>query len=292
MSLVEHIVSANNVIGEGPLWHQDEQALYWVDFKENQHIHRWSPGTGQHQVFATEIPVTALGIRASGGFIAATGKGLAFWNLSTKEFDFLSNPEAHQPHIRFNDGAVDRRGRFWAGTMNDKNEQSPDGSLYRFDPNGSVHTMEKGLTVSNGLGWSPDDRTMYFTDTFRFVIYSYDFDLASGSVTNRRPFVLTCQDDGFPDGLTVDSQGFVWSAFWGGWKVVRYDPSGKIERVIGLPVQNPTSCAFGGENLDELFITSANIGLNEQQRIEQPLAGDLFRVRTGIKGIAEAKFAG
>jgi sugar lactone lactonase YvrE len=133
---------------------------------------------------------------------------------------------------------------------------------------------------------------MYFTDSPLRVIYVYDFDAASGAIENRRPFIHTPEGKGVPDGLTVDSEGFIWSACWGGWKITRYDPTGKVERIIQLPVQYPTSCAFGGASLDELFITSAWKALSEEKRKRQPLAGDLFRLKVGIKGLVEPKFAG
>ena len=183
---------------------------------------------------------------------------------------------------------MDRRGRFWAGTL----APGATSSLYRLDPDLTVHTMETGITASNGIGWSPDNRTMYFTDTRRKTIYAYDFDAATGSIGNRRPLIFTPEEDGVPDGLTVDSEGFIWSARWGGWKVSRYDPSGKLEREVRLPVQYPTSCAFGGDRLDELYVTSARTRVSEEQIHDQPFAGDLLRLRTGIRGLPEPKFAG
>lgn len=292
MNVVEHVLDVQNVIGEGPIWHSQEQALYWVDFIENHHIYRFYPQTGKSEQFDVGLPVTALGIRSCGGLITTTQKGIAFWDPHTNEFNYGANPEADRPHIRFNDGAVDRQGRFWAGTLNDENPKAPDGRLYRLDPDGSVHTMETGITVSNGIGWSPDGRTMYFTDTFRYTIYAYDFDPGTGAIENRRPFVEIPPQEGLPDGLTVDREGCVWSALWGGWKVVRFDPSGKVEREIKMPVQNPTSCAFGGDQLNDLYITSARLALSDEQKEKQPWAGDLFRIKTEVRGIEEAKFAG
>jgi sugar lactone lactonase YvrE len=152
--------------------------------------------------------------------------------------------------------------------------------------------METGIQISNGIGWSPNHKIMYYTDSPLRVIYIYDYDLESGSITNRRNFANVPAEDGFPDGLTVDSEGFVWSAHWDGWRITRYDPEGKIERVIYLPVQRPTSCTFGGRELDQLFITSAWTGLSTTDRLEQPLAGDLFLVYADVKGQKEFKFLG
>jgi len=274
-------------LGEGPVWNADEQALYWVDIEQGR-VHRLHPATGAHDVFDLGLPIGALGFRSSGGLVIATRAGFAFWDLQTQELRFVADPEADRPDARFNDGAVDRQGRFWAGTMG----QGPTSSLYRLDPDGSVHRMETGITIANGIGWSPDNRTMYFTDSPLRVIYAYDFDPATGAIENRRPFVHTPDEEGVPDGLVVDSEGFVWSARWGGWKVTRYDPAGKVEREVRLPVQHPTSCTFGGPRLDELYVTSAWTALSEEERGKQPWAGDLFRLRAGVKGLAEPKFLG
>ena len=287
MGTVEHILAAQNKLGEGPVWNPDEQALYWVDIEKGC-VHRLYPKTGRHDVFDVGLPVGALGFRASGGLVMATRDGFAFWDPETQALRFIADPEPDRPGARFNDGAVDRQGRFWAGTMG----QGPTSSLYRLDPDGSVHRMESGVTISNGIGWSPDDRTMYFTDSLLKVIYAYDFDPATGAIENRRPFVHTPEEEGVPDGLTVDSEGFVWSARWGGWKVTRYDPTGTVEHEIRLPVQYPTSCTFGGPQLDELYVTSAWTAVTEAERGAQPWAGDLFRLQAGVKGLEEARYLG
>jgi sugar lactone lactonase YvrE len=196
--------------------------------------------------------------------------------------------------VRFNDGAVDGEGRFWAGTMN-KDVEDPavtDGCLYRLDPDRSCHKMGSGFTISNGIGWSLDQRIMYFTDTLRSVIYAYDFDPARGTIGNRRPFVRVPPEEGYPDGLTVDSEGCVWSALWGGWKVVCFDPRGRAVDEVRLPVSDVSSCAFGGSDLRDLYITSAWEELSAEERALQPLAGDLFRARLPVPGREESRFAG
>lgn len=287
MDEVERVLKIGNRLGEGPLWSVDEGALYWVDIEGN-HLYRFRPAGGTLESFDTGLPVGALGLRASGGLVMATKNGFAFWDPQTVSLTFIANPEPDKPEARFNDGAVDRRGRFWAGTL----APGATSSLYRLDPDLTVHTMETGITASNGIGWSPDNRTMYFTDTRRKTIYAYDFDVATGHISNRRSFVFTPDEEGVPDGLAVDSEGFIWSARWGSWKVSRYDPSGKLEREVRLPVQYPTSCAFGGDRLDELYVTSARTRVSEEQIREQPFAGDLFRLKTGTRGLPEPKFAG
>lgn len=289
---VEHVLAVQNILGEGPLWNAEEQALYWVDIYGNC-FYRYEPATEKLAVFDVGVPVGVLALRERGGLVMATRHGFAFWNQQ-EWLRTIVDPEAHKPHSRFNDGAVDCQGRFWAGTMCDPVDActQPESSLYRLDPDLSLHVMETGVSIANGIGWSPDKRRMYFTDSPLRIIYVYDFDAASGAIENRRPFVHMPQEKGVPDGLTVDCEGFIWSVCWGGWKITRYDPAGKVERLIQLPVQYPTSCAFGGPSLDELFITSAWTALSEEKRRQQPLAGDLFRLRAGIKGLEEPKFAG
>jgi sugar lactone lactonase YvrE len=243
-------------------------------------------------VFETGVPVMALGIRMAGGFIAATGKGIAHWDAQRNTLEPFCEPLPRQSSCRFNDAATDSRGRFWVGTLNDANPKGPDGELFCVQGDGSWQVMDKNITVANGIGWSPDRKIMYFTDSFRYSIYAYDYSADTGKITNRRTFVQTSPDGGVPDGLTVDSEGFVWSAFWGGWKVVRYNPEGKVDREYRLPVPNPTSCAFGGKRLDELYITSASLGLSKEEKERNVQSGDLFCLKAGITGMDEPRFAG
>ncbi len=165
-------------------------------------------------------------------------------------------------------------------------------ALYRLDPDLSVSRMIEDITISNGIGWSPDNRRMYYVDTLRHTIYDYRFNLERGEISKRRVFVQVEPEFGVPDGLTVDSQGFVWVAFYDGWKVVRYNPNGEIDELVELPVARPTCPAFGGPNLDELYVTTAIDGLSPDQLKDQPMAGDLFIIQTAVKGLPEPKFSG
>lgn len=292
MNKLEHILAAQNVLGEGPIWNVEEQALYWVDIYGCT-IHRFQPETRAHEVFSIGIPIGVLAFRRGGGCVLATKYGFALWDTQTQALTFSQNPEDGQLYRRFNDGAVDCRGRFWAATMSEQEEKhEPSGVLYRLDPDGSVHKMETGLIIPNGIGWSPDNTVMYFTDSARRIIYRYDFDQITGVITHRRTFVSTSEEQGVPDGLVVDSEGYVWSVYWGGEKVIRYTPDGEIERVIAVPVLQPSSCAFGGKNLDELYITSAQKGLSDAQRRKYPLSGDIFRAKISIKGLEKFQFNG
>jgi sugar lactone lactonase YvrE len=231
-------------------------------------------------------------MRASGGFVVATRRGFAFWNPPATQLKFIADPEADKPDNRFNDGAVDCQGRFWAGTMNTVKVEAPDGSLYRLNPDQSVRRMATGFAVYNGGAWSPDGKTMYVTNTVPGEIWAYDFDAAGGAIANRRVFARVPAEDGWPDGHTVDSEGFLWSAHWGGWRITRYDPTGKIERVVRLPVSQVSCCRFGGENMDVLYITTAWEGMTPAQRQAEPLSGDFFRVRVDVKGLPEPRFRG
>ncbi len=291
MSEVEHVLSIGCECGEGPLWVPEEQALYWVDIPACR-VFRYHPASGQHAVFTFEVPVSALGLREARGFVVATAKGFAFWRPPATQLQFIVDPESDRPDNRFNDGAVDRQGRFWAGTMNNAQPESPDGALYRVDVDLSVHKMAEGFAVYNGGAWSPDGRTMYVTNTLRGEIWAYEFDPSSGELGNRRLFARIPEEEGWPDGHTVDSEGYLWSAHWGGWRVTRYDPQGKIERIIKLPVSQVSCCRFGGENLDVLYITTAWEGMTPEQRQAEPMAGDLFRVHVNVKGLPEPRFKG
>jgi sugar lactone lactonase YvrE len=287
MTEVELVLRVKDELGEGPLWHAGEGALYWVDI-EGRRYHRLEPETGKHEVVPVGVRVGALGFRQGGGLVFATEFGFSFFDPSAGELKKIGDPEENKPQSRFNDGAVDRAGRFWAGTLGDPEQNN----LYRLDPDGSIHTMETGVDISNGIGWSLDNRIMYYVDSTRWVIYAYDFDLSSGSITNRRVFVDRSGKQGIPDGLIVDAEGYVWTAIWGGSCLERYDPTGHLDRTIALPVEYPTSMAFGGKNLEVLYITSAQELIPHTDREKFPLAGNLFCVREAGKGIVEPMFAG
>ncbi|MEO8285111.1 MAG: SMP-30/gluconolactonase/LRE family protein [Chloroflexota bacterium] len=285
----EHLLSVQNRLGEGPRWNAAEGRLYWVDIESNL-FYRYDPATGQQERFDTGMPVGVLAFREAGGLIMATRDGFATWDTRSGTMTHIADVELDKVASRFNDGGVDPAGRFWAGTLTHDNTASS--SLYRLDPDGSVHTMETGVGISNGIGWSPNGKTMYYTDTPRRVIYAYDFDVLAGAISNRRIFVQVAREVGAPDGLTVDAEGYVWSAHWGGSRVTRYDPHGQVERVVELPVSQITSCVFGGPNLTDLYITSAWSEMSDEQRAREPMAGDLFVLHTDIKGQEEPQFKG
>ncbi len=214
---VERITSIRCELGEGPRWNADEGSLYWVDIA-GRCFYTFTPATGDVARYEVGQQIGCLAFRAAGGLVMAAEEGFTFWDRPTGALTVVADPpdrdRAQEP--RFNDGAVDPQGRFWAGTIAAEPEQRPTARLYRLDPDRSVHTLASGVGVANGIGWSLDHRTMYFTDSPRRVIYAYDFDPETGAIDRRRPFARLADEDGVPDGLAVDSQGFVWSAIWDG----------------------------------------------------------------------------
>lgn len=292
MNEPQHILTVQNRLGETPIWVCEENALYWVDWGSGP-VCRFEPANGNLSTFSLDLPVTALARRSSGGWVAIAQDGLYAWDAKTNCVQLLAGPpDPGNLEICYNDGAVDRQGRLLVGTVNMQDVFAPDGSLYRLDPDGSLHKLDTGYATANGIGISPDGKTVYVTDMRHHQIVALDYDPDKGTVSNRRIFAHVPKEDGMPDGLIVDAGGFVWSGHWAGWKLTRYAPNGEIERQIHFPVQHVISFAFGGEDLDELFVTSAWWGFSEEERKQQPQAGDLFRVKTDVKGLVEPAFAG
>jgi L-arabinonolactonase len=284
------VLPARALLGEGPLWDTGDRRLYWVDIK-GRAVHQFDPATGRDRQWPTPEPVGSLARREAGGLVVALASGFHFLDLDSGTFRPAAKPEADRTENRLNDGKPDRRGRFWAGSMHDP-ETAPTGALYRLDPDGACHRMIDGIVISNALCWSPDGRTMYHADTIRRTVWAWDSDPDRGEIANRRVFVTLSGDEGNPDGATVDAEGFVWLAHWDGWQLTRHDPTGRTERVVRLPVQRPTCPAFGGPNLDVLYVTSATIGLSPEALAAQPCAGGLLALDPGVRGVPEARFPG
>jgi len=287
-SPVTCIADVHAVLGEGPVWVARERALYWVDIKGRK-IFRLSD-RGELRDWPTPLRVGSLVPRQSGGFIGGTDEGIAAISLDSGQFDILLNPEEQIPGNRFNDGKVDRRGRFWAGTMDDA-EREANGTLYCFDPDLSWSAVDQGYKVANGPAFSPAGDLMYVNDSGRRTTYTFDIG-PDGTASNRRVFLEFGENEGFPDGMTVDREGCLWIAFWDGWSVRRYSREGKWLETVEMPVQRPTSCAFGGPDLDRLYITSASIDLDEKALRMQPNAGGLFMLEPGVQGVEDVPFAG
>lgn len=290
MSGLERALPAGAELGEGARWDERSQTLYWVDILKGR-VHAYTPAAASCRTIAVGQPVGALALREAGGLVLALRDGFAALDPGTGALSWIARVEDDRPDQRMNDGRCDAAGRFWAGTM--AFDPSPGtGTLYRLDPGGRVTPMLGGLTISNGLDWSLDGRTMYFVDSGTQRIDAFDFDPASGSISGRRTFAAVPETAGMPDGLVVDADGGVWVALWGGGALHRYAADGALERVVPLPVTHPTSCAFGGPDLRDLYVTSASVELGLLARERQPDAGGLFRVRPGVAGRASHRFAG
>jgi L-arabinonolactonase len=273
------------------MWSVREQALYWTDNLGGR-IYRLEPESGSDQSFVLGHNVMAIGLRERGGLVLALAKQLAFYDPGGK-LEVLMGVEQDQPDNRFNDGKVDRSGRFWAGTMDNIHWDKPSGSLYRLDPDLELSRLQDAVACANGLGWSPDDSTFYFGESFRYAIFAYDFDPDAGALSARRVFATVERSSGaFPDGLTVDAEGGVWSVHNGVGRVMRYAPDGRVTHELEVPLPQPTSCIFGGRDLDVLYITTSRQNLTPEQLERYPLSGSVFAVRPGVSGVPEPLFAG
>lgn len=287
-SEVECIADVHAVLGEGPVWVAREAALYWLDIK-GYRIFRLNDADGL-STWETPFRIGSLAPKKSGGFIGGTEEGIADIDPAGGKFEIIANPEIHLPANRFNDGKVDRRGRFWAGSMDDT-ERDAAGTLYVIDTDMQPIAIDRNYKVTNGPAFSPAGDVMYHNDSARQITYAFDLD-GDGRASNRRTFLQFGPGDGYPDGMTVDADGCLWIAFWDGWSVRRYAPDGGWLETVRLPVARPTSCAFGGANYDRLYITSASIGLDDEALAMQPNAGGLFMAIPGVRGLADVPFAG
>ena len=290
MSKPEVVAGGNAILGESPLWSPAEVALYWVDIN-NPTIHRLDPASGARERWHIETEIGSIGLAGPRRMVAGLRTGAHYVDLETGKIEPICDPEGEGRfnRNRMNDGKIDRAGRFWVGTMNDPGHQ-PLGTLYCIDKDGGAAPVLGGIRVPNALCWSPDSRVMYFTDSYSHQIWAFDFDLETGAMENKRVFAAIAEDAGVPDGATVDADGFVWCAHMFGSRVSRYAPDGSLDRAIALPVPQVTSCAFGGADLETLYITTASLRMDRAALAEQPLAGALFAVDPGVRGLPEPVF--
>jgi xylono-1,5-lactonase len=289
MDLMTHeahcVWDAGAVLGEGPLWSEREQALYWVDILSHR-LHRYAPkATHQRATWQFDEVITAVAERAEGkGLLVTLQHRFAYFDPDSEKLETVLEVENDQPGNRFNDGKCDPHGRFWAGTM-DFGCKEPTGSLYRFGPDRTLAKMDSGYPITNGPTWSADYRAMYYNDTFHGRMYVFDFDLERGELSNKRLFLQLGGEEGNPDGMTTDSEGGLWVAQWGASKVTRRDAAGKVLQVVAMPCSQITSCAFGGPDFKTLYITTAAQGLSAEQLEREPLAGGLFAVELDVAGL-------
>lgn len=285
---IELAVASETLLGESPLWSSEERVLYWVDIKDPR-LFRHDFATNTTRITTMPEAVGAIGLCRGSGLVAAARSGFALIDIDGALAWVFCRPRNEPPRNRFNDGKCDRAGRFWAASMDDS-EAEPTGNLYRIEGLQRCTRVEGGFVIGNGLGWSPDNRVFYFTDSAARRIYAYDFAIDTGEISNRRVFAAVPEDAGFPDGLCVDADGHVWSAHWDGWRVTCYAPDGRIARVVPMPVPRPTSCAFGGEDLGTLFVTTARVGLDAAALARSPDSGAVLAIRTGAQGLPEPYF--
>jgi sugar lactone lactonase YvrE len=287
---VELLLDAHALVGEGPVWDDTNGTLVWVDIMGNA-VHRYDPATGQNHTLDVGQPVGAAVLRRDGnGLVLALRDGFGMLDESSGQVQLVVQVEADVPTNRMNDGKCDPGGRFWAGTM--AFEVVPGvAALYRLDSDLTVSRMVTGVTLSNGLGWSPDGRQMYYIDSVTQGVDVFDFDLADGSLGERRRLITIPPGEGLPDGMTVDAEGGLWIALHGSGTIRRYLPDGQVDRVVRVPPKMVTCCAFGGPELTDLYITTMCLGLSEDGLRAQPLAGALFRCRPGVRGLPPHRFA-
>lgn len=280
---IQNISNHQYGLGEGAYWHPIDEKLYWVDIKYHQ-LHSYDPLTQQFSFWQLPGLISAACGMKTGGFIIGFEDKIAQFNTETEVLTILFDTRSGK---RLNDGFVDPAGRFWIGEADDSAQSKA--MLYRYDPDGCCTIMEKGLTISNGLDWDVKRHRFYLTDSLLRKIYVYDYDHESGDIRNRRDFVTLSPDEGYPDGMTVDAQGYVWSCFWDGHKVVRYSPEGILDRVIDMPVLRPTKCIFGGAGLNTLFVTSASSNVNSTEQLDKP-NGYTFSINLDIVGVPATLF--
>ena len=282
--------AAHCELGEGPIWDATRGLLWFVDIQRSL-ILRFDPATNEHRSWQAPARVGSIGLRAGGGFVAGTTRGFALIDPDAGTFEVIDHPEPGLAANRFNDGKVDRHGNFWAGTMDDQ-RRDRSGALYRLAPDRRWMRVDTGYRISNGPAFSPRGDVLYHTDTIDGTTFAFDL-AVDGTVSNRRVFRQWDDVSGHPDGMTTDAEGHLWVAFWGSWCVRRVSPIGEIVAEHPLPVSNVSSMAFGGADLDRLFVTTATQDLDDAARAAQPLAGGLFEVLGhGVRGLPGGVYSG
>jgi sugar lactone lactonase YvrE len=286
----EVVLACESRLGEGPVWDQDHQVLYWVDITGSL-VNAYWPASGEHRSWPVPHHVGCLAVRETGGLVLALRDGFATLDLATGAVAMIAAVEADKPANRFNDGRCSREGRFFAGSLA-YTEDHPAGTLWRLDPDHTATPVMGGITVNNGLCFSPDGRTMYHVDTPTREIRAYDYDPATGLPGNGRTFARVADGAGYPDGSVVDSEGFLWNGEWDGARAVRYAPDGTVDRVVDVPARRVTCCALGGPDLKTLYLTTAYDRMSPAERAEWPLSGHLFALPVDVAGLPDPKFKG
>jgi sugar lactone lactonase YvrE len=289
-SAIRCVLPGNDLLGETPLWCTETQTLLWLDI-DGGRLQRFHPVTGRHDAFTFDgryVGSLAL-MREPGRVLLGIDLGLFVFDFATGSNELLCQVEPVDIDNRLNDGRCDARGRFWVGTM-DNQLHRPNGALYRVDPDGTSQRMFGDVIVSNTIALAPNQSTLYFSDTRRFTTWQFALDSAQGTLSDRRVFVDHSPSRSRPDGACVDAEGFVWNAIFGGGRVVRFSPAGAVDRVIEVPVANPTCVCLGGPDLKTLYITTARKFLNRADLRNQPLAGAVLAIDVEVPGLPEQRF--
>lgn len=278
-------------LGEGPIWDNETNQLYWVNIMDNQ-VMIYDPATNHNRVIDVGQHVGTVVPGKPGTLYLALHHGFASLDLRSEAVDVLVDPEEDKPGNRFNDGKCDPAGRFWAGTM-PIDHSGPKGALYVLDTDGSVRSMVENVSISNGIVWSLDSSTMYFIDTPSGRVDAFDYELETGNIGNRRTVITFPEGQGMPDGMTGDTDGMLWIAHFGGGRVTHWDPgTGQLLDTIHVPASQVTACAFGGPDLDQMYITTARINLDDDALRKEPLAGGLFTCKPGAQGLPADRYGG
>ena len=289
-STIDVVHRGNDIVGECPLWHPVEQRLYWIDTRKPA-LHRLEMD-GKVRSWTMPSNIGSFVFRRQGGIIAGLQQGFAAVDLDAEEVRVLIDPEPHLPENRLNDGRCDRFGRYWCGSR-DPGRTHPGGSLYRLEVDLTVTTIESGFIIPNGMAFHPDGQTMVFADSNAETAWRYTLSMDTGELQGKQIYLTT---HGLPwriDGATFDDEGYYWCALLGDGAIGRFDFSGRLDRIVRMPVSHPTMCNFGGRDLDVLYVTSGSIFLSAEERAQQPLAGALFAIRgLGARGVPESLFAG
>lgn len=276
----ELLINKSAVLGEGSFWHPQQKILYYVDI-DNGILHTYNPVSKEEKAYELGQKVGTVVPVDTGGVVVALKDGIYAYNLQSKKLKLLVSPEKELTENRFNDGKCDPAGRFWVGSMGPRYKAS----LYRISANGSFKQMLDSVSTSNGIVWSADKKTMYYIDTPTGAVRAFDYDNKTGEIKNARVVVQFPKGVGYPDGMSIDSEGKLWIAHWGGYCVGRWDPAtGNMIAKVEVPAPNVTSCAFGGKNLDILYITTANTGMSEEAKSKYPDSGKVFVANPGVKG--------
>ena len=284
------VVKAQNTLGEGVIWDHISGCVYWTDIKEAK-LYSFSFENDDPDIFDLPENLCAFGLtQMTGRFICAFSSGFYFFNIETGERERIKLIEKDWAGSRMNDGRMDRKGRFWTGTMiEDPSNQPPNGAALYSLSRKSVKKHFDGVSISNGIAWSPDNKVMYFADSPNRKIYTFDYDIDQCDVRNRRDFT-NLPIGAFPDGATIDEEGCLWVALWGAGEVVRFSPEGEILHKINIEARQPTCVSFAGKDLNYLCVTSAREGLSQEALQAEPHSGDLFIYETDVRGLQETLF--